>query len=261
MVKLAVAGILFALASLASAQWEAEDSGTKSNLRGIHNAGSGAVWASGANGAVLRSEDDGYLWQQCKAPPDASKLDFRGVWAWDANRALVMSSGHGASSRLYETTDGCAHWNMIFTNPDASGFWDAIAFSDERHGMLLGDPVNNRFTIWRTTDRGEHWSRDNSAELATLAGQESAFAASNSALFLNPDGDAYFGTGGPSGARIFHLRAGHWSSVTVNSMRGAESSGVFSLAFAIARMAWPWEEITNNPGGLTGQRRLHRMAA
>src|SRR5271168_1891155 len=86
-----------------SGPWELEDSGTTAGLRGIHAAGGGVVWASGTGGTVLRSEDTGYLWQQCTMPPGASKLDFRSIWAWDADHVLVLSSGTGDKSRLYRT--------------------------------------------------------------------------------------------------------------------------------------------------------------
>src|ERR1700761_7323294 len=135
--RIVATAILLSFAASGLAQWDAEDSGTHASLRGIHNAGPGVAWASGTNGVVLRSEDDGYLWQQCAVPPDAAKLDFRGVWAWDANHAIAMSSGPGPSSRLYETSDGCAHWRLLFTNPDSTGFWDAIAFWNRQQGVLL----------------------------------------------------------------------------------------------------------------------------
>jgi photosystem II stability/assembly factor-like uncharacterized protein len=237
-VRLAAAAILLALASQALAQWDAEDSGTKSSLRAVHNAGPGVVWASGTNGVVLRSEDDGYLWQQCAIPPDAGNLDFRGVWGWDADHAIAMSSGLGADSRLYETTDGCAHWHLVFTNRDPAGFWDAIAFWNQKQGMLLGDPVNGRFTIFRTNDGGRHWARDESAGLEADPRDQSIFAASNSALALSPDGmTASFVTGGPSGARIFHFhpglngRPGGWTSLRLPLSQNTETAGLFSVGF------------------------------
>src|SRR3954454_10419314 len=62
---LAATSILLALASSGLAPWDAENSGTTSNLRAIHNTGLSVAWASGTNGAVIRSDDNGYLWQQC----------------------------------------------------------------------------------------------------------------------------------------------------------------------------------------------------
>src|ERR1700751_3791772 len=89
-----------------SGPWEMQSSGTTASLRGIHAVGGGVAWASGTNGTVLRPEDSGYMWQSCAMPPGAEKLDFRGIWAWDSNTAIVMSSGSGDQSRLYQTTTG-----------------------------------------------------------------------------------------------------------------------------------------------------------
>ncbi len=110
------------------AQFDIEDSNTTASLRGIHNVGGGVAWASGTNGTVLRTEDGGYLWQTCTIPPEAEKLDFRGIQAFDENTAIVMSSGKGDLSRLYKTTDGCQTWKLLFTNPDKEGFWDDVQF-------------------------------------------------------------------------------------------------------------------------------------
>lgn len=231
---------------LLAAQWDAEDSGTSASLRGIHRAGPGVAWASGTNGTVLRSEDEGYLWQQCAAVEqsagDAAKLDFRGVWAWDANHALAMSSGPGRASRVYETVDGCAHWQRLATNEEPAGFWDAVAFWNEREGVLLGDPVDGRFVVLRTSDGGRHWRREEGAGLEADGGGEGAFAASNSALALGRDGKTiYFGTGGAAGARIFRFEPGvgggpgHWTAARLPFSHAGDAAGVFSLAFRDAR--------------------------
>ena len=143
--------------SLTRAQWDIQDSHTTASLRGIANVGGGVAWASGTDGTVLRTEDGGYLWQTCATPPGAEKLDFRGIQAFDENTAIVMSSGKGDLSRLYKTTDGCRTWKLLFTNPDTEGFWDAIQFADANHfpadkdfGMLVGDPVDGKFTTFVT---------------------------------------------------------------------------------------------------------------
>ena len=127
-------------APAAHAQWQIENSGTTADLRGIDNVGGGVAWASGTNGTVLRTEDGGYLWQTCSIPPGAEHLDFRGIQAFDANTAIVMSSGKGDLSRLYKTTDGCHTWKLVFTNPDKDGFWDAIRIIDGNTALMIGDP-------------------------------------------------------------------------------------------------------------------------
>jgi len=187
-----------------SGPWEMQVSGTDASLRGIHSVGGGVVWASGTNGTVLRTEDSGYMWQSCAMPPGAEKLDFRGIWAWDADTAIVMSSGPGDQSRLYKTTDGCSHWTLLKTNSDKEGFWDAIQFSDTKNGYLLGDPVNGKFTLLRTEDGGTSWKPIDSPDLNVGPLHLGAFAASNSSIVLiGPVLGAisvpWIGTGGPQG--------------------------------------------------------------
>lgn len=232
----------------AHAQWAIENSGTTADLRGINNVGGGVAWVSGTNGTVLRTEDGGYVWQNCAIPPDAEHLDFRGIQAFDANTAIVMSSGKGDLSRLYKTSDGCHTWKLLFTNPDPNGFWDAIAFKDQIHGYLLGDPVSSRFTLIHTSNGGTYWpNREHDQTWTSTYETESAFAASNSCL-LAPDKSSSglqigFATGGEKGSRIvFEMLTGggdvyisNWYSVPVPVANGAQSTGIFSLALADQR--------------------------
>ncbi|HKN21506.1 MAG TPA: hypothetical protein VJX73_08820 [Terracidiphilus sp.] len=194
-----IAFLFFAVCSIARAQWEIESSGTAADLRGIDNVGSGVAWASGTNGTVLRTEDGGYLWQACAVPPGAEHLDFRGVQAFDANTAIVMSSGKGDLSRLYKTTDGCQTWKLVFTNPDKDGFWDAVRITSAKTVLMIGDPIPHKeldrfrvktfyhFPLYGSTDAGETWKRLDTNNLFAMSNTDggpaqSIFAASNSSL-------------------------------------------------------------------------------
>jgi photosystem II stability/assembly factor-like uncharacterized protein len=146
---------LFAALSSTHAQWDIEASHTTADLRGVDNVGKGIAWASGANGTVLRTTDNGVHWQTCAVPPGAENLDFRGIQAFDANIAIVMSSGKGPLSRLYKTTDGCQAWTLLFTNPDPKGFWDGIVADNLGAGaIVIGDPVSERFAIYASSNSG-----------------------------------------------------------------------------------------------------------
>jgi hypothetical protein len=190
---------VLAACGAAQAQWEIESSGTTADLRGIDNVGGGVAWASGTNGTVLRTEDGGYLWQACAIPPGTEHLDFRGVQAFDANTAIVMSSGKGDLSRLYKTTDGCHTWKLVFTNSDKDGFWDAISKTGAKTALMIGDPVPSKqlerfkakiyfhFPLYGTIDSGDTWMRLDSNQLFALSDNngsptEFIFAASNSTL-------------------------------------------------------------------------------
>jgi hypothetical protein len=135
------------------AQWEIQSAPTTASLRGIHALGNGIAWASGSSSTVLHTTDGGKNWQLCPTPPNAEKLDFRGIQAFDASTAIVMSSGKGDLSRLYKTTDACRTWTLLFTNPDPDGFFDAISArpsADQKSvdAMIAGDPVNGSFTLF-----------------------------------------------------------------------------------------------------------------
>ncbi len=185
------------------AQWTLEESATAADLRGIDSVGGGVAWASGTNGTVVRTEDGGYEWQPCALPPGAEHLDFRGIQAFDANTAIVMSSGKGALSRLYQTRDGCQTWKLVFTNPDKDGFWDALKFHGHDHGFILGDPVAGRYVLFFTLDGGSRWNRVSTGDLDAANAQAGAFAASNSAMTLEYDGLPMFGTSGPRGPWLY----------------------------------------------------------
>ncbi len=208
-----------------SAQWQLQTSNTTADLRGIHSVGNGVAWASGTNGTVLRTEDGGYVWQTCAIPPGAEKLDFRGIQAFDANTAIVMSSGKGDLSRLYKTTDGCHTWKLVFTNPDKDGFWDAIKLVKdtrfrEPRGILIGDPVNGRFSIFQTSDAGLTWKRWGGLDVmdgghykehqAKAMGGEALFAASNETLLIWDGASFAFVTGGLYGASFLYTDDGRW---------------------------------------------------
>ncbi len=233
-----------------SAQWVMEDSHTTADLRGIDNVGHGVAWASGTQGTVLRTLDGGTTWQPCAVPHEAAKLDFRGVQAFDADSAIVMSSGPGEASRLYKTSDGCKSWRMVFADPDEKGFFDSLRRVTAHQIYLLGDPVGGKFSVFYSPDAGEKWYIADDPGLDAEAG-DGVFAASNSSLIaVGPF--LYFGTGGGASAHVFHTEtrcpaasspapaaapAGTtdscplaWVRMDIPLATGSAAAGVFSLA-------------------------------
>ena len=228
---LALCLIGVAAASVGLAQtWISQSSGTTASLRGVSAVSPTVVWASGAGGACLRTLDGGANWHAA-AVPGGGDLDFRSVRALDSHTAWLMSSGPGEKSRIYKTADGGAHWSLDYTNPDAGGFFDALAFWDARRGVVLGDPVDGQFVILTTGDGGRAWRR---RKLPPALSNEGAFAASNSCLLVRGKREVWFCTGGPSGARVFHSNDGgqDWDVAGTPLRHDGASAGIFSLAFA-----------------------------
>ncbi|HTU50155.1 MAG TPA: hypothetical protein VMF56_06155 [Acidobacteriaceae bacterium] len=206
---LALAAFIGATAP-ARAQWQLERSGTSASLRGVHAVTADIAWASGTNGTVLRTLDGGQNWRSCAVPAGAEKLDFRSVWAWDADHAMVMSSGPGEESKLYSTHDGCRTWSPVFTNPDADGFWDSLQFDGTRFGVILGDPVQGSFTMFVTYDGGGQWTRQVNPCLRTMNPKQGAFAASNQSLAIIPLQDANSAPGAGTNHQIWFGTSGGW---------------------------------------------------
>lgn len=229
--------LLFLLwTSSAEAQsWKVQTSGMDTNLRGVsavyaHSKKGGqalAVWASGSNGVIVLSLDEGATWQR-KSVAGGEALDFRGVVAFDAATAYVMSSGEGDKSRIYKTKDGGVTWTLQYSDKRKEFFLDTIACLSETHCFALGDPIDGKFLLIDTLD-GEHWKPLPGDYMPNALPGEGAFAASNSSLLVY--GEAIlFGTGGPA-ARVFHSPdlGRSWSVAETPVAHGNASSGIFSL--------------------------------
>ena len=214
---------------LLAAAWIAQGSPTQAGLRGLAVVSPEIVWASGTGGTWLLTRDGGAHWQTGTVA-GGERLDFRDVAAWDDRHALLLASGDGANSRVYQTKDGGGSWQLLFTNPDPKGFFDAFTFRDRQHGLLLGDPVDGRFVIFSTSDGGRSWQKQNGP--AALPG-EGAFAASGTALVMFGKADAWFGTGGGEHARVFHSTdlGRTWTAADTPLAANAPAAGIFSVAF------------------------------
>ncbi len=229
--------VLLFISSAEAQWWKVQASGLDTNLRGVSAVYAPdekgmpvpVVWASGSNGVILKSLDEGETWRRLHVA-DADKLDFRGIVAFDARTAYVMSSGEGEKSRIYKTTDGGETWKLQYTGGRKEFFLDALSCESEKECMALSDPVDGKFVLLHTAD-GEHWIPLPAEKLPAALPGEGAFAASNSGLVISDD-DVFFGTGGARAARVFHSpdRGRTWSVAETPIASANASSGIFSLA-------------------------------
>ncbi|MGA7475168.1 MAG: hypothetical protein WCD48_01680 [Candidatus Sulfotelmatobacter sp.] len=212
-------------------------SNTTENLRGVSAVSQQIAWASGTHGIYLRTTDAGRTWIPAQVS-DATALDFRGVVAFSADEAFLMSAGPGDQSRIYHTTDAGQHWQLQFTNSNPKAFFDSIAFWDPTHGIVLGDPISDnsgqlKFQLLLTTD-GQSWTPVPPSQLPPALVGEGAFAASNTCLAILPNNDPniWFATGGKA-ARVFHSpdRGRTWQVFNTPITHGPDSAGIFSIAF------------------------------
>ena len=176
--------VLFLGTFTAGAQWQPQAVNTKAGLRGLSVVSEKIIWASGTGGTFLKTIDGGATWK-VGTVPDAQKLDFRDVEAFDANTAYLLSIGNGESSRIYKTTDGGETWKMQFKSTNEKVFLDALAFWDKNNGIAMSDPVDGYYYLLTTTDGGATWKPAGTAKMPAAMADEAAFAASGTCLIVN----------------------------------------------------------------------------
>ncbi len=227
-----------ALAAESPKEWRTLNTGTRASLRGLSVVDARVIWASGTAGTYLRSRDGGATWIAATVP-GAEDLDLRGVKAFDANTAVLLSSGPAEQgrARILRTTDAGRSWSVVYTSTTPGVFLDAIAFWDRQHGIVIGDPVGGRFFMILTDDGGKSWKQVPTAALPPALVNEGAFAASNSCLAVQGPSNVWFATGGAKSARVFRSsdRGRTWSVTATPIAAGSASAGAFAIAFQDSR--------------------------
>ncbi|MBA2605895.1 MAG: glycosyl hydrolase [Acidobacteria bacterium] len=220
---------IFLFAAIAEAQWQKQNIKTKASLRGLSVVNEKIVWASGTGGTYLRTIDGGKSWKVGKVP-DADKLDFRDVEAFDANTAYLLSIGNGESSRIYKTIDGGTTWKLQFKNTNEKAFFDALAFWDEDNGIVMSDPVGGKYLLISTNDGGANWKVLDNSKMPNAKEGEAAFAASGTCLITGGKNDVFLVSGG-NNARVFRStnRGLDWFVSDTPIVKGTAGSGIFSV--------------------------------
>lgn len=203
------------------------ESGKKISIRGLSVVNDDVIWASGSKGSVARSTDGGktFTWTTV---PGFEKNDFRDIEAFDANTALIMAITEPAA--ILKTTDGGQSWKKVFEDSTKGAFWDAMDFADSRTGMLLGDPIQNRFYQAFTHDGGDTWQQVNSASASAYhydspTAGEAFFASSGTNLKMLGNHPIY--VSGGKNSRLFFRP---FDTIPLPIMKGKESTGANSIA-------------------------------
>ena len=199
---------------------------TQVRLRGLSAVSDQLAWASGVKGTVIRTSDGGNTWTKVSVP-GADALDFRDIQAFSADEAVVLAAGPGESSKLYRTVDGGVTWTLALQNLAADGFYDCMVFEGDR-GWMMGDPIEGRYQIFESRDRGAHWAQSTNGTPAAI--DEAAFAASGTCIARNRNA-TFVATGGAQAN--LHMKAdgmGVWQKFDSGMGRGVSSAGVFSTA-------------------------------
>ena len=197
-------------------------SGIKTSLRGLSVVNNNVVWVSGSNGIVGKSTNAGKNWKWITVK-GFEKNDFRDIEAFDANTAIIMAIAEPAY--ILKTTDGGNSWKVVFENKTKGMFLDAMEFRDVRNGVVIGDPVDGRFFIAKTSDGGETWHELSTEQRPRADSGEACFASSGTNIRYLYNKAVVFISGGKN-SRLYY----NYSPLEVPFTKGKETAGGNSVA-------------------------------
>jgi len=177
-----------------------QKTGTDALLQAISIVDEQTVWLSGHQATFVRSLDGGNSWQVFQHP-NIDTLQFRDIHAFDSSKVILLSSGEGPASRIYEVKDGKI-WRERFVMDHDEGFLDCMDFWDDQHGIAYGDAIDQYPYILLTDDGGATWRRAPTADMPKAGKGEGGFAASGTCVQTAAGGIAWIATGAGGNARI-----------------------------------------------------------
>ena len=221
--------LIFLSLNLAQAQWTKQNAGTDASFRSIHALSKKVVWAGGSKGTILRTTNGGNNWQIIQVK-DAEKLDFRDIYGVNEKIAYAMSAGNAedGAAKIFKTTDAGATWKVILHRTEKGIFFDSMDFWNEREGILIGDPIDDKPFIIRTLDGGETWNRIEKDKLPAVQEGEASFAASGTGVITKGTGKAWLNT---QGRVFFTPDKGETWQVYKTPFKQGQTSGIFGLHF------------------------------
>jgi photosystem II stability/assembly factor-like uncharacterized protein len=149
--------ILFTLTSQAVRSqifWEERNSGVTVSLNSVSNIDASKAWICGDSGTVLRTSNGGYNWYNVSGNGIPSNVTLVNIFGVNASTALVAGF-KDSNTFVYRSTNSGANWSQVFFQ--MNGFVNAVWMNTDSTGILQGNPVGGRWSLWRTSNGGANW--------------------------------------------------------------------------------------------------------
>lgn len=162
-----------------------------------------AAWICGDNGVVLKTTVNGGAWLNASIP---STMNLNTIMSNRDNSIMALTAGViNDTAVVYRTTNAGTNWSVVFRQ--YQGNINAVYFSNST-GIMIGNPVGGRWSIWRTTNQGLTF--DSTGMYLPRAGSESGFH--NSFFVCNGGTYVFMGT---NNSRVYYTTnmGNNWSFI------------------------------------------------
>ncbi len=166
-----VSVILLLNVSFVNSQWVELNSGVSSRLNSLSSIKDLTTWACGAGGTVIKSSNMGDSWSNANSGEIPVSANLNHIFCLDENTVMILGNDQNAT-KLYYTADGGNSWSVKHQQPSCK--FNALHFIDLNTGILVGDPVGGRWSIWKTFNGGSTW--DSTGCYLPQNGNEKGFA-------------------------------------------------------------------------------------
>lgn len=153
--------------------------------------------------------------------------EFRSI-ALDSNYVYYINTGSPA--QLIQLNKNDLTSKIIFRDDLKDVFYDTMFINKQGKGIVLGDPIENKFSLLQTIDAGKKWNKITESLPIAMEG-EAAFASSNSNVQVF-ENCIYFISGGKR-SRFFKSEdfGFTWKIIDLPIVQGETMTGAYTMNF------------------------------
>ncbi|CAM1333314.1 WD40/YVTN/BNR-like repeat-containing protein [Tenacibaculum aestuariivivum] len=198
------------------------------SIRAIKVIDKNNVIFAGSNGIIGTTKNGGRSWKRKQLRYNDSIIpNFRSI-AVNKNGVFALSIGNPAL--LYNIKDN--NQKIVYYEKHPKVFYNSLHFFDDgKHGIAVGDPINNCPSIILTSDSGNSWIKLPCSQVPKFEKGEAFFAASNTniATFNNT---VWIGSGGKKASILKSTDYGKtWKLYNTPIIQGNQAQGIYSIDF------------------------------
>jgi photosystem II stability/assembly factor-like uncharacterized protein len=144
--------------TFSQAAWYEQSSGVSTRLNSVSSIDDNSAWICSENGTVLRTTNGGAFWQNVSGNGLPSNLTLVNIFGLNNSVALVTGYTYTLPiiSYTFRTSNGGASWVLVHSQQ--GGETDNIWMFNENEGLMQGDPIDGKWSIFKTYDGGITWS-------------------------------------------------------------------------------------------------------